>query len=572
MRHRNPSTWRVIALALATLGLALGLALFATTNPVAGADNDDPPYLRLLELLQTNRDVLPPKLPRVELFAMYNSEAPVPPQCYTRTEGKYNPCYVCHQNAIPGRENAMNDGDLQAAYSFSDFGGVNHWRNLFEDRSKRVAAIDDDEIRRWIEQDNYSELAPRLRAANFAGWIPDLKDLPLGAAAFDEYGLAKDGSRWIAFNYKPFPSAFWPTNGSTDDVMIRLPKAFRTTKRGEYSRDVYLTNLAILEINIKGLTAVDSFPIDERIVNRDLDDDGNLRPTKLVKRQTHYVGAADKIAVIPSVYPQDTEFLHTVRYVGIGKQGDIVNSTRIKEVRYMRRWLASDLAQLKMWYEAERIEKDKGELPAYINLGQRGLGTRMGWQIAGFIEDAAGRLRANTFEETMFCMGCHNSIGTTVDKTFSFARKVDGARGWRYIDLKNMPDAPTLGETRGEIATYLERTGGGSEFRDNPEMQARWFHRDGRPNSDAIANAKDVYDLIAPSVERALTLDKAYKAIVEEQSYLFGRDPTSTTPRHVYRSIDSDTAPTLSEDKRFSWDIRLDWRAANAHTAANNAR
>ncbi len=87
----------------------------------------------------------------------------------------------------------------------------------------------------------------------------------------------------------------------------------------------------------------------------------------------------------------------------------------------------------------------------------------------------------------MFCMGCHGSIGATIDKTFSFPRKVDGAAGWGYIDLKGMQDAPNMGETKGEIATYFERVGGGGEFRSNQEMWERWFNEDG---------TVDIYDLV----------------------------------------------------------------------------
>ena len=198
----------------------------------AASTGGKPVYQELLDHLKTLDGVLP-MVPEVHpVYTVANAEAVVPPQCYTRTEARANPCYVCHQDHIPGRENQMNDRDLQVAYSFSEVGMTNQWKNLFEDRSARVAAIGDDEIRRYIAEDNYSELAGRLREANFEGYIPDLKDLQLGAAAFDEEGFAKDGSQWVAFNYKPFPSTFWPTNGSTDDVMIRLAEPYRTTKDG----------------------------------------------------------------------------------------------------------------------------------------------------------------------------------------------------------------------------------------------------------------------------------------------------------------------------------------------------
>jgi hypothetical protein len=122
-----------------------------------------------------------------------------------------------------------------------------------------------------------------------------------------------------------------------------------------------------------------------------------------------------------------------------------------------------------------------------------------------------------------------------------------------------MPDAPNRGETAGEIATYLERAGGGGEFRSNPEMQARWFGPDGRVDRERLAAARDVYDLITPSRERALTLNKAYRVIVEDQDFIFGRDATVMPPENVYETIDNDTAPTLPDRFTYRWDLRLAW-------------
>ena len=537
----------------------------------AGPEVDVPPYERQLALLQRSTAVIPPRLPRVELFAMYNREAPVPPQCYTRTEQRHNPCYVCHQAPVPGRENVMDDGNLQAEYAFSDEGRRNHWLNLFRDRSAAVAKISDAEILRWIEGDNYSQLAPRLRTAGFRGWVPDLDGLQEGAAAFDAQGFARDGSGWVAYSYKPLPSTFWPTNGSTDDVMIRLPEAFRRDAHGRASRDVYLANLSVLELSIKGLQSISSPPIDEVAVGSDLDGDGLLSRATHVQVREKFVGGAAAIAVTPYIYPQDTEFLHSVRYVGIAGDGSTGPSRRMKELRYMRRWLESSATQLRQGYEMENAEKEKGELPSFVNMGQGGLASPMGWQISGFIEGPDGRLRANTFEETMFCMGCHTTIGSTIDKTFSFARKRDGAEGWKYIDLHGMPDAPSAGEVRGEIATYLERSGGGSEFRSNEEMRRRWFNADGSVNEQAVARAPDVYGLIAPSRERALLLNKAYRVLVPEQSYMYGRDPVITPPAEVYAEI-GEQAPTLPPERQFSWDIRLDWLSRPVQTAHGRVR
>ncbi|MCB1088160.1 MAG: hypothetical protein KDM63_14005, partial [Verrucomicrobiae bacterium] len=236
------------------LGSAFVISLAAAYQ--ASAEEPTPIYQELLDHLRELDSVLPPVPEGAPIHTLYNPEAVVPPQCYTRTEAKANPCYVCHQDSISGRENVMNDRDLQEAYSFSDVGMTNRWKNLFEDRSKRVASISDEEIQRYIKEDNYADLSNRLREVNFKGFIPDLKDLPLGAEAFDDEGFAKDGSHWVAFSYKPFPSTFWPTNGSTDDVMIRLSERFRTNQEGEYSREIYKANLAILEAAIKGVSSI----------------------------------------------------------------------------------------------------------------------------------------------------------------------------------------------------------------------------------------------------------------------------------------------------------------------------
>ncbi|MGH8533096.1 MAG: hypothetical protein ACREV1_10335 [Gammaproteobacteria bacterium] len=535
--------------------------------PSAASPHDAPEtpyYRRIIERLRTNDSVIP-SAPRVHpLTATYNREAIVPPMCYTRTEGKFNPCYVCHQDHIRGRENTMNDGDLQKAFSFSDLGMTNHWTNLFEDRTARVTEISDAEIIAWINQDNYSELAGRLREGGFKGWVPDLEGLQEGATAFHPDGIAKDGSHWIAFNYKPFPSTFWLTNGSTDDVMIRLPEPYRTNRKGNYSRDAYLANLSIVELNIKGLDSLSLPNIDERKVGDDLDGDGRLGVATMLTKRTKYVGGAHEYVFFPGVYPMETEFLHTVRYLGVGDGGGIVNSRRMKEVRYLKKWQAVNHPTLAEYYREEGYNKDMGLLPAYTNLRHYGLDNGMGWSVQGFIENRSGRLRVNTYEENLFCMGCHTSIGATIDKTFSFPRKVDGADGWGYINIIGMPDAPNMGESKGEFLTYFERVGGGDEFRSNPEMRARWFNVSGVVDAEKVSSAKDVYDLLAPSLERALALNKAYRVIVEDQDFIFGRDATVQPPRNVYDEVDNETSPTLPQSAIYKWDIRLDWKQAAA--------
>ena len=521
---------------------------------------EQPAHEILREKLLTHKDVLAPKLDTHPVNWVYNREGVIPPQCYTKTEGQHNPCYVCHQNAITGRENTMNDGGLQIAYSFSDQGMTNHWKNLFQDRQQAVNKISDKAILAWINQNNYTELPERLQQAEFKGWIPDLKNLHLARLAFDQNGFAKDGSHWVAFNYKPFPSTFWPTNGNTDDVMIRLPEQFRQDANGQHSKDVYLANLAILEAAIKGFNEIESLPIDENKIGKDLNADGKLTTITRIKQINAYVGKASDEFFDTYLYPKGTEFLHTVRYLGFDKKGHIVPSVRMKEVRYMRKWKAYPKSAYARQYQLEGYEKEAGNMPGYFTIGDYGLDNGNGWSVQGFIEDSHGRLRQSTFEENFFCMGCHNTVGSTIDKTFSFARKMDGAKGWGYIDLHQQQDVPSYGELDGEFLTYFKRVGGGDEFRSNEEMLQRWFTEDGQVNRQAVESVKSLYELITPSRERALALNKAYKTIVDEQSYIYGRDARVTSPANVYSSIDNETAPTLPASAFYTWDIRLNWQ------------
>ncbi|AFT69065.1 hypothetical protein B5T_00781 [Alloalcanivorax dieselolei B5] len=503
------------------------------------------------------------KLPP-DLSTIYNQEAPIPPQCYTRTEGQFNPCYTCHQTYPDrARPNTMGDGYLQGSYDFSELGETNHWLNLFVDRREAVAKMDDQAILDYINQDNYSDYMKSLADSNdWSGPVPYIENLANGSAAFDDLGFAKDGSNWVAFNYKPLPSTFWPTNGSTDDVMVRLPEKFRTStcQAGE-SRDVYLANLSLMEMAIKELDRIDTPPLDEQAVCADLDGDGRLATAATLLRRDHYLGGAADVPVVDMLYPQGIEFLHTVRYVGVDEDGTIGVPKRMKEVRYMNKIRFYDTNHLRSLFANEHQEKMEGNLPTYANHGDRGMDNGFGWMVLGFIEKADGTLRPQSNQEQRFCMGCHTTVGTTIDQTFAFPRKVTGAEGWGYIDLKGMPDAPALNQPLGEIAQYLGLVGGGNEFRENGEMQTRWFNEDGSVDLEKIAKA-DVYELITPSRDRALSLNKAYKLIVEEQSFLYGRDATLAPAKNVFRHINPDDIAPLKPEKRIDgYEIRLDWSA-----------
>lgn len=512
-----------------------------------------------------------PALAFVQHGEVYNPESVIPPQCYTKTDSVNNPCYVCHQSYPQDRKrpNLMNDSGLQGSYEFSDVGLKNSWKNLFVDRRKAIDDISDDEINQWVTTDNYTPFIQQLEAdKKWKGEIPKIDKLAYPEQAFDHQGLALDGSGWVAFNYKPFPSTFWPTNGSTGDVMIRLPQVFQQLNGG-FNKDVYFSNLAMVEMVMKGLQSISSTELSEENVQTDLNGDGKIAGVvNQIVLQDDYFGDAKGIATDYMLYPEGTEFLHTVRYIAADENMKLYNAPRMKEVRYMKKIQHKSKNLLSSVYYREAKEKDEGNMPTTIQLGDRGIDNGFGWVINGYIEDANGQLRQQHDQELAFCNGCHKTIGSTYDQTFSFARKLDGRDGWGYINLTKLQDAPNHGESQGEYLTYMERVGGGDEFRQNQEMLDRWFNEDGSVNHKKVKSVTSLYDLIMPSAERALTLNKAYKTIVNEQSYIFGRDAVLKPATNVLQQVDDSIAP-LQEAHRHHWDMRLDWaRAASPQVSA----
>ncbi len=497
---------------------------------------------------------------------LVNKEASVTAMCYTKHEQQYNPCYICHQDQVPdGRANYMDDGELQNEYLFSEYGFNNRWSNLFLDRSEKIAKISDTQIDSYVNSENYTKLKGFLEDNNFTGYIPDLENYQLGAEAFDKDGFAKDGSGWVAFNYKPLPSTFWPVNGSTDDVLIRLHKDMRKTEDGNLSITAYKFNLAIVEAAIKNIESISVDNLDENEVGVDLNKDGVLGDVNEIKRPEYYVGKASYMKVEAFLYPKYTEFLHTVRYVGADKNGTIYNAPRMKELRYMIKEKSYQddsypmtKYQIALRYDDEKKEREQGSLPVFsYPLPDKGLVNGMGWWVQGFIEDAQGELRLQNHEETFYCMGCHTNLGSTIDSVFSFARKVEGKDGWGYVNLKKIADVPNIGENEGEILTYLKRVGGGSEFRAYNDIHTK-FYSNGVLDEGKVKAVSSIYELITPTRASALKMNKSYKVVVEGQDFIHGREGNDAPVKNVYSSITEQT-PTLPVEKQYKWDMRLDW-------------
>ncbi|WKE66551.1 hypothetical protein PVT67_04685 [Gallaecimonas kandeliae] len=511
-----------------------------------------------------------------------NEAAYLPPQCYTKTDlaphKSANPCFACHIG--PKRPNFIEDRDLQASYALRDYTQHNHWDNLFRDFSKAVAAQSDAAILAYVRTDNYHDgkggnlLADKLKAlpaewdfngnGRWDGYLPDV------AFHFDDQGFDRrpDGKAtgWRAFGYYPFLGAFAPTNGATDDVLIRLPKAFREDVNGNEDLALYRLNLAVLEAMIKEQD-IPIAPVDEKVLGLDLDKDGELGTATRVTydwapnqgRQMHYLGLAGKlqdqgkVKMAAGLYPVGTEFVHTVRYLDFDQEGRLRLSARLKELRYSRKLSWNNYAQLSnaAISEVKATHDFPDRLRTFRGNAEQGINGALGWVYQGFIEDAKGALRPQSFEENLACMGCHTGISATTDGTFAFPRKFgagspqDGWYHWSQVAdaFKDVPE-PRMADGRLEYRTYLAANDGwGDEFRGNLELRRRFLTATGRPDQEMLDKmSRDISLFLVPSKERALSLNKAYRALVEEQSFSKGRDPHVQPLENVHRDVAIGTA------------------------------
>lgn len=304
---------------------------------------------------------------------VHNEVAYIPSQCYTKTVDDnndkilYNPCFSCHtQNKEPNF--TYGDDDLQEEYAFLSSALKNPWTNLFKDRIKEVEKISDKEILDYIRKDNYKdendEIILKSKLENldekwdfnnnkkWDGYIPDVN------FNFDDEGFDRNKkgfyTGWRAFAYQPFLGTFWPTNGSSDDVMIRLSKQFQVDKNGKFDLEIYKLNLSIIESLIKQKT-IDIPNVDEKKYAVDLNQNGkldftdkivfnwkkpkkDLKSRKLYDYSMSYVGLAkeklkkNELNIAPGLYPIGTEFAHTVRYIDIDENKNIKMASRLKSL------------------------------------------------------------------------------------------------------------------------------------------------------------------------------------------------------------------------------------------------
>ncbi len=510
--------------------------------------------------------------PPANLFAY------IPPQCYTKTKDAYghpaNPCYTCH--TVPQAPNYVDDAELQRTWNMPPAAAHNPWSNLFAPALDRAPPINDDDLLRYVRTDNYARQGKVLLAERLAN-LPEAWDgdadskwdgfVPDASYRFDAqgYDVRDDGSKtgWRAFAYAPLPGTFFPTNGSGSDVLMRLAPALRQNVAGELDADVEALNYAIIEALITRRSV--AVQVDEARYGVDVDLDGKLGHARQVKfepsrdgsTRLHYVGKArqiedrSKFPIAVGLFPLETEFLHSLRYLDV-EESKVVMARRMKELRYAKKTRWFTYQDLKSHADLEVVEQQEsatGALPVYWE-HDHGVYNGQGWLLQAFIEDADGELRPQTHEESAFCVGCHGDIGATTDGMFAFARKLRGPDGgwfhWTQHGFEGLLE-PKRPDGQYEYELYLKTNHAGDEFRDNDEVFARFFDG-GKLRPDAVeALHHDISTLLVPSAPRALMLDRAYRAVVLEQSFTKGRDAVLKPSPRVYREAPIGKPTGISE-------------------------
>lgn len=443
-------------------------------------------------------------------LALDNPYAQIPPQCYVKTRraggSVNNTCAACHRASL--EPNFVNDAELQLEYALPTPALRNPYTNLLASQVRAAASPPDDEVLAYVRRENYR--GPTPAAADAAGRALDDSDpgyTPDAYFRFDERAFDRDPSGnptgWRAFAYEPLPGGFGPEFGSFGDVLIRLPNAFRETRAGAYDEETYAVNLALVEALIRR-SDVAIEPVDERRHGQDLNGDGALgrasgvrfRFDRLAANNLCYVGRAGvdcvpEKAPAPGLYPEGTEFLHSLRYLDVTPQG-VAPAARMKELRYARKVRALSYAELRneAAHEAKEREQRPDRPRQLLGDELRGVSNGQGWIYRGFIEDARGELRSQSMEEHLTCVGCHGGVGATTDSSFALPRKI-----------------------KGKAARY------------------GWVHQLSRERS-ALSGAP-----VLPTRARAIELDELYWSIVKAQSFGRGRGPVTASADELWSEI-----------------------------------
>lgn len=445
-----------------------------------------------------------------------NQHAHIPPQCYVETSfGTQNACQFCHTDGVARLKLGNNNpqaganpmvGNLQTSYAFGVYdypitpnSSVNPWENtLFPERLARVAKALGITPERWdmqtyIREDNWQK-AFAQRTGSVKDWdtavngpmrlFPGLSPTDLPAAQDGwvrsktaQRGIFKDAegwqTGWRAVNFMPY-GIFTPLSGSVSGIYIRLPQTFMQNAAGKFDTATYAANLDLLERNIQ-----------DRLTG-----------------QTHYLGGAQKVAIVRGQYPLGTEFAHPLHYVDVQADGTNraispfpgTRARRVKEIRWMykqREWHPDEFG----------LTLKEESAPVYANRQQGWIENGTGWLLGGWIEDKTGQLRPQTPSELTQCVGCHSGnvrqsdigqnavftsgTGNTIDSTWAFPRKWAGAAGWQemnYLGYRahagaaanavagtlTTPEPLNRGQNVGEYRFFVDHVVGASLYGDMP--------------------------------------------------------------------------------------------------------
>jgi hypothetical protein len=433
---------------------------------------------------------------KAEYKPSFNEDPAIPVQCWVETGyGTQNACKYCHTNYLADIQhgNALPLAEDQILYSFPspNLNRVN-WKNIIhpeeillrlEEEKIAIPKAGDPENLSYVRTDNWREAYRKARRCKDDTWnnpsnassdlqlfpalnpddlFPFVADDRTGGGRhgyIDEEGFVRNKENqitgWRAVNFFPY-AIFTPLTGSVSGIYIRLPKEFMT-KDGKTDLETYNMNLNLLEKNIK------NSPTDS----------------------SHYWGDAQDVEVVKGFYPVGTEFAHPLHYVDLNADGEVglrldglnrndepdyefpgTRSKRVKEIRYMYKWKEVGL---------EDIGEDSEEETFVIGHKTRGwIDNSTGWILAAYIENRDGDLRPQTTEELMQCLGCHSSVGNTVDAVWSFQRKLPNNLGWGEMDYgryqKRAPEKTRLqdyfkaDENTGELEHFFATVVGADLF------------------------------------------------------------------------------------------------------------
>lgn len=563
----------------------------------------------------------------IDRTTLRNPYAHIPAQCYIETSGgTQNPCLYCHTNGVFKQQLGNNApqagyeplvGDLQQEYAFAALryplmknGSINPWENvLFPEKltdAVRQLNLDPNawDMQVYVREDNWTA-AYQQRPGNSLRWdsgidhpfrlFPGLDpaDLPADDDGFvrsdrAENGFFNDGrgyiTGWRAINFMPY-GIFTPHSGSVSGIYLRLPAQFMQNDAGHYDLAVYQANVELL-----------ARAIQDRLQAND---------------SKNYFGAAREIPVQRGLYPIGTEFAHPLHYVDIaadGQQAEIspfpgTRARRVKEIRYMYKYKAF------LPHAVPPGEKDEGA-PIYASRTQGWIDNGAGWYLAGYIEDAQGKLRPQTPNELVQCVGCHSGnvfqesqprqvftsgTGNTIDSTWALPRQWT-THGWKEMDylgyrLENGVMTSSRAEPRnrehqqGEFRFFLDHVVGASLFGEMPENMEQllatvihpesgyshaWRAREVQSAENALisqqerlklireftargdyldAQGRILAPLLYPTIAESLAAARRYRQTVVTQRYDFGKDIFETTP-HALRYYRTESHSFTHQDGR----------------------